>query len=174
MFVVALVAVLAGIAVPLVFASLDRSRGAIAARYLAARMALARAQAAARGAAVALRFDESAAGITVAVYQDGNRNGVRGLDIARGIDALVDAPVRLAEKFPGVDIGLAAGTTGSDPVRVGGSNLLSFSPLGTASSGTIYIRSRDGTQWGVRVLGATGRTRVLRYDPRTRGWTDAF
>lgn len=121
---------------------------------------------------MALRFETVADGVAVAVYQDGNRNGVRSLDIARGIDARVEEPVLLAQRFPGVDIALAPGTPGSDPIQIGGSNLLSFSPIGTASSGTIYIRSRDGTQWGVRVLGATGRTRVLRYDPRRREWID--
>lgn len=172
MFVLGLVALLCVVTVPQVVASLDRSRGVIAARYLAARMALARAQAAARGSAVALRFDEGPDGITVSVFQDGNRNGVRTADIARGVDPRLEAAVLLAEQFPGVEIALAPGTPGSDPIQIGGSNLLSFSPMGTASSGTIYVRSRDGTQWGVRVLGATGRTRVLRYDPRTREWTD--
>jgi hypothetical protein len=51
---------------------------------------------------------------------------------------------------------------------------MSFTPSGTATSGTIYIRGRDGSQFAVRVLGATGRTRVLRYLPARKEWTDAF
>jgi hypothetical protein len=51
-------------------------------------------------------------------------------------------------------------------VQLGRTNLLTFTPAGTATSGTIYIRDREGTQWAVRVLGATGRTRVLRYEPQ--------
>ena len=50
--------------------------------------------------------------------------------------------------------------------------LMSFTPLGTASSGTLYLRGRDGSQYAVRVLGATGRTRVLRYEPVTRTWVE--
>ena len=63
---------------------------------------------------------------------------------------------------------------GADPLRIGSSNLLSFTPFGTATPGTIYVRGRDGTQLAVRVLGATARARVLRYVPRTREWVETF
>ena len=69
-----------------------------------------------------------------------------------------------------VAIALSEGTPG-DPVRIGSSSLMSFTPLGTATPGTIYLRGRDGSQYAVRVLGATGRTRVLRDAPGTREWT---
>jgi hypothetical protein len=52
--------------------------------------------------------------------------------------------------------------------------LLSFSPLGTATPGTIYVRSHDGLQLAVKITGATGRTRLLRYVPRTRQWVTSF
>jgi hypothetical protein len=35
-----------------------------------------------RAAVVALRFDEGAAGVTFQMFVDGNRNGVRTMDIA--------------------------------------------------------------------------------------------
>jgi hypothetical protein len=57
-----------------------------------------------------------------------------------------------------------------EDLRIGATPLLSLSPLGTATSGTLYIRGRDGTRMGVRILGATGRTRLLRYDPRSGAW----
>lgn len=174
MFVAGLVAVVCAIAVPQVLATIDRSRGYIAVRYLGARVALARTLAVSHGAAVALRFDQGPGGITFSAYRDGNRNGVRSADIARKIDRLIDPPVLLAEQFPGVEIALAPGTPGDDPVQLGRTNILSFSPSGTATSGTIYVRGRDGTQWAVRVLGATGRTRVLRYVPRTGEWVGAL
>jgi type II secretory pathway pseudopilin PulG len=174
LFVAGLIAVISGMAVPQVLVTLDRSRGLVAARYLSARMALARTQAVTRGAYVALRFDQTAEGISFSVYQDGNRNGVRTADIEGGMDRRIDPPVRLFEQFPGVEIGIAPGTGLSDPVQIGRSNLLSFSPAGSATSGTIYVRGRDGTQWAVRVLGATGRMRVLRYVARTGEWEHAF
>lgn len=173
MFVAGLIAVVSVIAIPQVLVSLDRSRGLIAARYLGARVALARMQAVKQGASVALRFETRAGEIAFSVYQDGNRNGVRNAEIARQIDRLIDAPMHLTDHFPGVSIALAPGMPVADPVQIGNSDLLSFSPMGTATSGTIYILGRDGTQWAVRVLGATGRTRVLRYVVRTGEWMNA-
>ena len=174
MFVAALIAVIAAAAIPQALAMLDRSRGRIAARYLGSQLALARTRAVTRGVNVALRFEQDADGISFSVYQDGNRNGVRTADIARDIDRQIEPPVRLFEQFPGVDIAVAPGTPSSDPVQLGRSNILSFSPMGTATSGTIWVRGRDGTQWAVRVLGVTGRTRVLRYDTSTGEWADAL
>jgi type II secretory pathway pseudopilin PulG len=162
--------ILTAVAVPQVLASIDRSRAWAAARYLAARMALARSQAVMRSATVALRFEEDQRGFTFGVFVDGNGNGVRIRDIASGIDRRLDPPTRLSDLFPGVTIALSEGSKG-DPVRIGSTSLMSFTPMGTATSGTIYLRGRDGSQFGVRVLGATGRTRVLRYVPSTGEWT---
>jgi hypothetical protein len=52
--------------------------------------------------------------------------------------------------------------------------LMSFTPTGTSSSRTLYVRGRDGSQYAVRVLGATGRTRVLRYVSATRAWIEVL
>jgi prepilin-type N-terminal cleavage/methylation domain-containing protein len=173
LFVTVLLCILMAIAIPQMLTGIDRSRGLAAARYLASRMALARAQAAGRSAIVALWFQQESRGVTFGIVQDGNRNGVRTKDIQLQIDRLIEAPVVLSDLFPGVDIGLAPQTPGADAVQLGGSNLLSFSPAGTSSSGTVYVRGRDGTQWAVRVLGATARARVLRYVPLTREWVYA-
>ena len=173
LFVTALIAIVAAIAVPQSLVTLDRARAAAAARYLASRMAMARSHAVMRSAHVALRFDEDPSGITFRMFVDGNHNGVRTSDIASDVDLPLDAPGRLSDLFPGVAIAVAA-EDGSDPLRIGSSNLLSFTPLGTATPGSIYVRGRDGSQFDIRVLGATGRTRVRRYVQRTRAWVDAF
>ncbi|MBI4262914.1 MAG: hypothetical protein HY657_00935 [Acidobacteria bacterium] len=133
-------------------------------------MALARMQAVARSAYVALKFDGTGSETSVAMFVVGNRNGVRTRDITAGIDRQIDAPARLAEMFPGVSIGLSTIAGRGEAVRIGSSRLLSFSPISTATSGTIYVRGRDGTQLAVRVVGSTGRTRLLRYLPRTGEW----
>jgi len=57
----------------------------------------------------------------------------------------------------------------SDGVRIGTSRILTLGPDGTATSGTLYVRGRRG-QFAVRILGATGRTRVLRFDPASGQW----
>jgi hypothetical protein len=136
-------------------------------------MAAARAHAVLRSANVALRFVEDRSGTSFQTFVDDNQNGVRTADILAAVDRPIDAPARLYELFPGVDIALAP-ELGDDPVRVGGSDLLSFTPLGTATPATIYVRGRDGTQLAVRVLGATARTRVLRYVPHTGEWVESF
>ena len=171
--VAGIVAVLGSVAIAHVLSAVDHSRGYAAARYLAGRLGLARTQAVARGAAIGLRFDQEPRGYTFSVFQDGNGNGIRTADIQAGIDPMLEAATNLFERFPGVDIGLAANAAAPDPVQLGRTNLLTFTPIGTATSGTIYIRDQQGSQWAVRVLGATGRTRVLRYEPRTKAWSVA-
>ena len=67
------------------------------------------------------------------------------------------------------DIDGARITADSDGIRVGSSRILTLGPDGTATSGTLYLHGRRG-QYAVRVLGATGRTRVLRFDTGTGRW----
>jgi hypothetical protein len=87
--------------------------------------------------------------------------------LRKSSDRVVEAPVILSDLFPGASIGLAAGAPAADAVALGGTSILSFSPNGTGSSGSVYVVGRDGTQWCVRVLGVTARARVLRFEPST-------
>jgi type II secretory pathway pseudopilin PulG len=173
LFASALLCILAGISIPSVVGAVDRSRGAGAARYLAARMALARARAVSRSATVGLLFGEDERGRWFSVVEDGNGDGIRTRDIDERVDRVVDAPVVISDLFPGAAIGLAPGTPAADALALGGTTILSFSPNGTASSGTVYLVGRDGTQWSVRVLGVTARARVLRYERATNRWLNA-
>ena len=178
LFVVALMAALAAMTVPLVAAALDETRTVMAARYLEARIADARMRAVRRATRVALRFEPVRGGYAVAEYADGNGNGVRTADIASGMDPQL-APARtLGEMFQGVSFGLLPGIPPSDDdradddrdgVRVGSARLLSVDPDGTATSGSLYVHGRD-LQCAVRILGATGRTRMLRFDRRRGRW----
>ena len=172
-FACATLGVICAVAIPQTLTTIERARGAAAARYLASRMALARAQAVSRSTTIALRFIESTNGVSISVFQDGNRNGVRARDIDLHIDRLIEPAVRLSDLFPGVEIGLTPQVPGTDPVQLGGTNILSFTSHGTASSGSVYVRGRDGTQWVVRVLGVTARARVLRYVPLSGEWVYA-
>jgi len=172
-FSCAALGVACAVAIPQTLSTIERSRGLAASRYLASRIALARAQAVSRSTTVALRFVEGANGISISVIQDGNRNGVRSRDIDLQIDRPIEPVVRLADLFPGVEFGFTSQLPGLDPVQLGGTNILSFTAHGTASSGSLYVRGRDGTQWLVRVLGATARARVLRYVPASGEWVYA-
>ena len=70
-----------------------------------------------------------------------------------------------------VDVsGSAVLAPGDDPLRIGNTSMLTFSPLGSATSGTLYVAAHRGPQMAIRVFGATGRVRVLMFDARTRQW----
>jgi hypothetical protein len=173
MFFAGLIAVVTAVAVPPALSALDGLRTASAARWMAARLASVRTQAVMRSAHVAVRFADAPSGITFATFVDGNANGVRNADIDASIDPPFESPIQLSSLFPGVDIAVS-GSAGIDPVRIGSTNLLSFTPTGTATPGSIYVRGRRGAQYAVRVLGTTGRVRVQRYVEGTRRWTDAW
>ncbi len=173
LFVASLAALIAAMAIPQTLTSLDRSRTMAAGRLLTSRMMLARTQAIARGSTVALQFERSVRGIAFAVVADGNRNGVRTRDIQSGVDVIIEPSVLLPDLFPGVAIAANPGIA-ADPLQLGGSDLLSFTANGTSSSGSIYVRGRDGTQCVIRVLGATGRARLLRYDESVRDWVESY
>ena len=172
----AVAATLTTIAVPLVGSTVDDLRVAGAARHIASRVAAARIDAIRRSTTVGLRFVATGSDYTFLTYVDNNGNGLRTADITSGVDTALTTQERLRDKYPGAEFGLAAGipdldgASGStDGVRVGTSRLLSVSPNGSATSGTLYIRGRRG-QYAVRILGATGRTRVFEYDTGARRW----
>ena len=178
-FVVGLAATLAAVAIPQLITGLDDQRALIAARYVAARFQRARMEAVMRSAMVAVQFTETAGGYTFAEYVDGNRNGVLAVDMQSGVDWRHGAIERLTEQFTGVDFGVVPGLPpidpggtppGADPIRLGAANRASFSPRGTATPGTVYIRGRDDAQYAVRIFGETGKTRLLKFDRRNRRW----
>jgi hypothetical protein len=179
LFVICAMATLGGVALPQLSTALDEYRAAGAARYLSTRIQRTRMEAVNRSTNAALRFVESSAGYSYRVYLDGNGDGVRTADITASIDVPLGAIERLPDTFDGVDFGLlpalppvepGSPPPGTDPVKLGASNLLSYSPSGSSSSGSLYIRGRRGAQYVVRVLGDTGRTRVLKFDVHSYKW----
>jgi type II secretory pathway pseudopilin PulG len=179
LFAVALVATVGSVAVPHLGFALDEYRAAAAARYFAGRLQRARMEAVLRSAEVELKIEQSLGGYSYAMYADGNRNGVLARDIQHGIDRPLGPPERLSDAFPGVDFGTipelppvdAGGTPpDADPIRLGSSNAASFSSVGTASSGSVYIRGRRDAQFVVRIYGETAKIRVLKFDRRAGQW----
>jgi prepilin-type N-terminal cleavage/methylation domain-containing protein len=159
MAVAAVTVTLVAMAIPQVTASIDRSRAIGAARYLCGQMHLARSIAISRSKSVALRFDASRR--FVAMFVDGNRNGVRSADIAAGVDVALSVPDPLAVRFPGVRLDLTAA-----------SEILTFTAVGTATSATVYVTGRDGSRFAVRVLGVTARARLMRWDVPKGTWIE--
>lgn len=168
-----------GIAIPHILGALDEFRTAGAARYVSTRLLRTRMEAVTRSADVAMHFTHTAAGYAFAVYVDGNQNGVRTSDVQEGTDRRLGSVERLGDHFAGVDFGTIPGLPpvepggappGNDPIRLGSSSYASFAAAGTASSGSLYIRGRRNAQYVVRLFGATGKTRVLKFHVTTRQW----
>jgi hypothetical protein len=132
---------------------------------------------------VALRFASDPKGeVTFTLYRDGNGDGVQNADIKAGIDRQVGPVLRLESVGREVRIGLPnrpvrdPGDPGhyldrlNDPIRFNSSDLASFSPLGTATPGSVYLTDGRSHLVVVRVLGGTGRVRLLTYDFASESW----
>lgn len=181
LLVCGVVVVLCAIAVPQLLSGLDDQRTRAAARYVAGRMFHARTEAVKRSIRVGyqFRFEPMTNGgeWRFAAFTDENGNGIRTTDISRGVDRPLWPMEALSHRFSKVRFGvipgipLIDGQTGADPIRVGTSDIVSFDPNGTMTSGTLYLRGDAGAQYAVRLFGVTGRTRVFRYRPGRRAWS---
>jgi hypothetical protein len=158
--------------------AIDEVRSGMAARYVESRVVHARLHALRRSARVGLRFEAAGSDYRFTEYVDGNGNGVRTTDIAAGVDPPLSPGELLGHHFSGITFGLLPGVpevdggspaASPDGVRIGASRILTLGPDGTATAGTLYVHGRRG-QYAVRVLGATGRARILRFDWRTGQW----
>ena len=178
--VVALCFILAAIAVPVVGGTLDRERTIIGAQYLAGELQRARLESLKRAQAVAVRLEIVGGRTQFRLYADANGNGVLQKDIDKGTDPPLTALQWLDDQARDISLrvnqtvtdvaGTASIAPGDDPLRIGSSALLTFSPVGSATSGTLYIAAHRGPQMAIRVFGATGRVRVLMFDAQVRQW----
>jgi len=178
-FALGIAATLGVVAISQTLVTLDDSRAAGAARYLSTRLQRTRMEALTRNTSTALRFSSSSNGYAFAAYVDGNGNGVLSKDIQSGIDRVVQPPGRLGDQFPGVEFGAIAGLPaadpsgtppGSDPIRLGSSDMVVFTATGTATPGSLYICGRRNTQYVVRIFGETGKTTVLVFNTKSGQW----
>lgn len=172
--------VMAAMVVPVVGGTLDREHVMIGAQYLAAQAQRARLESLRRGASVAVRLEQLDGRTAIQLFVDGNGNGVLQKDIDRRLDTALTVAEWLDDRARGVavrinqsivDVG-AGGmmAAGDDPLRVGNSSLLSFSPTGGATGGTVYVAAPRGPQMAIRISGATGRVRILMFDAQARQW----
>lgn len=114
-----------------------------------------------------------------ALYDDGNGNGVRNSEITSGVDRLIQPPRRVEGQSRLATIGLPSKAVRdpdgellqptSSPVVFNTSTLCSFSPIGGATPGTVYVVDDADDLYAVRVHGGS-RVRTLRYDARTSRW----
>ncbi len=174
----AIVSLAAMMSAPVLAGAADAGRAREAAQFLAAQCRGARMEAIAQNATSALVFDVVSARWRFRRCVDGNGNGMRRADITAGRDTC-SSSTDVANVFLGVKVEVRTGLPDPDggsptsgAVRFGSSDIASFSPLGTASAGTVYLRSAGGAQYAIRVAGPTGRVRVLRYDSASRAWSE--
>src|SRR5262245_46263431 len=172
----AILAALIAAAVPLVARMVARERLHAASLETALLFRGLRQRAVSEGSAYGVRFVLTAGGWTCGLVRDGNGNGLRTSEILSGRDPAVEGPCDPALRHEGVRIGLPGVTvpqvppgtgtipTPADPVKFGSGSLVSFSPAGSVSGGTLYLT--DGQRVGaVVVYGPTGRIRLFRHEP---------
>jgi hypothetical protein len=133
--------------------------------YMRSLMRHVRAKAAAENRYAGIVFEEAEGDPVFAIHLDGNGNGIRRREILSGVDMRIGEPSRLSETFSGVRYGKPplGSDAGFPGLRIGRSHILSFSPLGQSTSGTLFLSNRFGSVHAVVVFGATGRVRVQRF-----------
>jgi hypothetical protein len=167
-------------AIPVIGGTLDRERTIIGAQFVAGQLQRARLEALKRSRPVAVRLAIVGDRTAIQLFVDGDGDGVRQTDVDHDIDPALAPEEFLDDHSRGVSLrinqtvmdigGGAALTAGDDPLRIGNTSLLAFSPLGSATSGTLYIAGHRGPQMAIRVFGGTGRVRVMTFDARARQW----
>jgi hypothetical protein len=181
--VVLILGLIAGIGVGPIREGLARARLRSAVAELARRMVAARWRAITANASVGLRFEEEGAGWRVVTYVDGDADGIRSADIIAGRDRPSGSIYRPQQGRPGVRFGLPAGppiprippargwlNEGEDPIRFGRSDIVSFSPLGSVTPGTVYLTDDQGRLAALVLFGATARMRVRFFRSATGEW----
>lgn len=156
---------------------------AAGARHLAVTLHALRWKSVAEGRGHGMYFVRDAKGWGWYEVRDGNGNGLRVAEVANGTDPTLAGPLRLENVASGVTLGFPPGDpfprvppkTGwlddlDDPIRIGNTNLLAFSPTGTSSSGTLYVTDRRERLYAVVLYGKTAKIRVWRYAAGSGQW----
>jgi type II secretory pathway pseudopilin PulG len=168
------------VAVP-AFATYRRRNSVVAAAHeLEGTLRLVRSRAIARSAHAGIKFTQRGSTWWFAIYDDADHDGVRNDDIRNGVDVLAGRPSPLMPQLHAARVGLlpyAIKDPDGDPlpptkpaVEFNNSAICSFSPIGSGTPGTIYVTDDAGELYCIRVLGDSGRVRILYYNATRRKW----
>lgn len=152
-----------------------------AAREVSAIFTAARGRAVFQGVDVGVKWTNVGGDLVLTVYQDGNGNGVLTADIKKGVDRLVAGPYWMHGKYPGITFSFVPGFNGldpagapignlSDPLRFGKSDICTFSPLGKASPGSVYLSNRKRRQAAVRVTPSNAKIQIFTWHGKSLKW----
>ena len=145
----------------------------------------ARAESVTTGAATALVLDRFPDGRwRCRVARDGDGDGIRRSDLKSGRDTVVGRVLELKAGGAGFGIlrevsvpnpsgGGVLGGDLDDPVRAGSGDILTFTPQGTATSGSLYLTDHRGAMRAIRIFGVTGRMRTLEWRIGWEEWRRA-
>lgn len=166
MLVLAVFTTLAAAALPRIGETVHEHRLRGAAFHLRGLLRQTRARAVTEARYVGVVFEEVEGDPVFLIYGDGNHNGIRRRDIRQGTEERLREPYRLSETFPGVRYGslpMGAETPFFPGLRIGRSKIVSFSPLGSSTTGTLFLSNQYGLVYAIVVFGSTGRVRIARY-----------
>lgn len=182
--VLAILAIAVAVTLPAAAEIRDAGRAAAGARRMATLFSAERWKGVTQGRSIGFQFRSTPSGWVWREVADGNGNGLRSAEIARGVDTVVAAETTLEASVPHVTLGFPPGgpfpeappgtgllRAGDDPVRFGRSTIVSFSPVGSATSGTLYVTDGQSGLYAVVLFGPTTRLRVWRWDRRELRWT---
>lgn len=152
-----------------------------ATRIIQMNLLRARSEAMLTGYACGLVFEKKGGRWHCTLVRDGDDDGIRREDIARGIDCPISKIFEIDSG--GVSLGFLRGCripdpsgpgalSGNfeDPVRAGGADILTYRPEGTATPATLYLCDHQESMKAIRIFGLTGRIRVLKWRVGTARW----
>jgi prepilin-type N-terminal cleavage/methylation domain-containing protein len=186
--VLAVIALVAAFTVPSLLEATAALRVKMAAQGVASVLHLARSYAVRHQANVGLRFYPATDGkrVTWVLYRDADGDGVLNRDIEDGTDPAVlhgGAVAHLGTSS--IRFGFPAGPPPrdpsdprhrldrlDDPIRFNRSDIASFSSLGGATPGTVYLTDGRHRLAAVRVSSLAGKIRILVYDAEKEVWSD--
>ena len=180
--VIVIIGILALCAVP-AFANYRRQTSVMAAaNEMRGMLRSVRSRAILRGRNAGVKFVKVGNNWTYTLYDDGNGNGIANADITKKIDRRYFGPALVMPSSGTAAIALLPKTI-KDPdgdklnptdnaLQFGNSTICSFSDLGSGTAGTIYISDGISNLYCVRVYGASGKVRMLRYDSGKQKWEE--
>lgn len=178
-----LLTVLFSLGVPPLWSWTERQRLRMAAGELRTVLHVTRMEAVRSSLSVGVRFYPSEREVTFGVFADGDYDGVLNEDIDAGVDRPIRPPRTLAQMggdirfgFPTAGLRPSDPTTGKpldeldDPIRFNRSDIASFSPIGAATPGTVYLTDGRRGMAAVRVSNRAGRVRIYLRDAADGSW----